>query len=41
MTGRGVADATQLYTDLTYQTMLLGKLHSEDQAAAFGTFSAL
>lgn len=39
-TGRNIVDATQLCTDLAYQTVLLEKQLSGDQAGTFGAFSA-
>ena len=40
MTHRGTVDANQLCKNLAYQTILLEKQLSGDQADAFGTFSA-
>lgn len=37
-TGRGIVDATELCTDLTYQTLLLEKQLGDGQPNAFGTF---
>lgn len=38
---RGIPDATQLYTDLVHQTVLMEKQFGHDQGKPFGMFSVL